>query len=204
MSLRIEKLTEPSLNFEKVQSKPAKSQAIKYAPVSYVEQREPSYSPQLQHQPVKTPSQPVRFIEYEEETTQRAVHYVHQQSKSQRIPSSQNAPRQQQQQYEVGIAYSQDTRPYKAPAVKYQHFENRQPPVFPVEQTSSSPQSLTDAPEQQYRLFNPAAAPRFDVYSRQKVRKDNSRKAAFKLKIKRKRRNHSFIIIVRKRRYYID
>lgn len=202
--------------------KPVKSQAIKYAPVSYEQQREPTYAAHPQPQHVKAPSQPVRFIEYEEETTQRAIQYVQQQSKAQRIPAP-ASPSRHQQQYDVGIHYSQqqpqqhqqqEIRPFQTVTQKYQQYENRSPPVFPVEQATATPrlQQNEETAQQRYSLFNPAAAPRYDVYTRSKVRKEKSRKALYGLRSsshksnnnKRRRRNRSFIVIVRKRRYFDD
>lgn len=159
--------------------KPVKSQAIKYAPVSYEQQREPTYAAHPQPQHVKAPSPPVRFIEYEEETTQRAIQYVQQQqSKAQRIPAP-ASPSRHQQQYDVGILYSQqqqqhhqqqDIRPFQAVTQKYQQYENRSPPVFPVEQTTATPRLAQneETVQQRYSLFNPAAAPRYDVYTKTK------------------------------------
>lgn len=197
-----------SSSSEKVH-KPVKSQAIKYAPVPYEhQQREPTYAAHPQSQPVKTP---VRFIEYEEETTQRAIHYVQQQNKAHRVPAP-SSPQRHQQQYDGGLySQQQDIRPFQAVTQKYQQYENRSPPVFPVEQTTATPQlpPHQESVQQRYSLFNPAAAPRFDVYSRPKVRRENRRKTYYRLSKKsnnkrRRRRNKSFIVIVRKRRYYDD
>lgn len=180
-------------------SKVAKSQAIKYAPVSYNEQREPSYAPQPA---VKTTTQPPRYYEYEEETTQRTIQYVQQQqiqqSKPSRIIPPQSAPRQHQ--YDVGIVYSQEPRPMKSVSQqKYQQYLDRSPPVFPSsEQTPQTPMN-TERAQQSYSLFSPAqapASPRFDVYRPQKVR--------IRTRNKRKLRNRSIIVIVKKRRYYRD
>lgn len=185
------------------QPKVGKSQAVKYSPVSYAEQREPSYAPQPVY---KSPSQPQVRYDYEEETTQRTIQYVQQQqiqqSKPARIAAPQSAPRQHQ--YDVGIVYSQEPRHMKTinQQQKYQQYLDRSPPVFPAStEQPSIPKNIEHAP---FSLFNPApaapaAAPRYDVFSRpSKVRRRR------KLRNKRKLRNRSFVIIFKKRRYYHD